>query len=101
AFGYVTADADGSASRLPGTIWRGVCSKAPARGRTAGNPSRPGTGSTLRYSPSPYGLHRILVDAVRLHAGNLRRSASHPERLALPPHAAHVADKRDLGDCRR
>src|SRR5262249_48421108 len=41
---------------------------------------------------------RLLVDALRLHAGDLRRLPGDPERLASAPHAADVAHQRDLGD---
>src|SRR6185436_8158951 len=44
---------------------------------------------------------RSLVDAVRVHAGDVRRVPGDPERLAPAAHAPDVADQRHLGDRRR
>src|SRR5262245_26899843 len=53
------------------------------------------SGAESVYSPR-YGP-RSLVDAVRLHAGDVRRVPGDPERLAPPAHTPDVADQRDLG----
>src|SRR5260370_33941751 len=57
-----------------------------------------GPRSDMRYSPPRYGSTRPLVDALRVHARDVRRLSGHSERLAPPAHAAHVAHQRDLRD---
>src|SRR5256714_4931376 len=60
----------------------------------------PTKSSARRASPMPgrYASHeRLLVDAVRIRAGDVHRAGGDPPGLAPVVHAAHVAHQRDLG----
>src|SRR5256714_2690475 len=51
--------------------------------------------------PGRYASHeRLLVDAVRIRAGDVHRAGGDPPGLAPVVHAAHVGHQRDLGDRR-
>src|SRR5256884_1081139 len=51
--------------------------------------------------PGRSGSHaRLLVDAVRVRAGDVHRAGGDPPGVAPVVHAAHVAHERDLGDRR-
>src|SRR5213082_284489 len=72
--------------------------------RTAGSISIfPTKSSARRASPMPgrYASHeRLLVDAVRIRAGDVHRAGGDPPGVAPVVHAAHVAHQRDFGHCR-
>src|SRR3989440_9552975 len=72
--------------------------------RTAGSISIFPTRSSARRAslmPGRSGSHeRLLVDAVRVRAGDVHRAGGDPPGVAPVVHAAHVAHQRDLGDCR-
>src|SRR5947209_11170542 len=53
----------------------------------------PGPG---RGAPGAAGAGRLLVDAVRVRAGDLHRAGGDPPGLPAALHAAHVAHQRDL-----
>src|SRR5437867_3693970 len=53
----------------------------------------PGPG---RGAPGTAGAGRLLVDAVRVRAGDLHRAGGDPPGLPAALHAAHVAHQRDL-----
>src|SRR5947207_2437009 len=71
---------------------------------TAGSISIFPTRSSARRAslmPGRSGSHeRLLVDAVRVRAGDVHRAGGDPPGVAPVVHAAHVAHQRDFGDCR-
>src|SRR5256886_6503681 len=86
-----------SARCMRGTSPASSCTSS----RTAGSISIfPTTSSARRASPmrGRCGSHeRLLVDAVRVRAGDVHRAGGDPPGLAPVVHTAHVAHQRDLG----